>query len=257
MLALAYAAAHPARVHLLASITVPTLVVQPSDVAIAPMAWGRELASRIPGAQLKVLKTNVFWSEDIEESMIASIREFLGASSPTPGAPPAASAFRTVLFTDLVDHTDMMQRLGDAKGRDVLRAHERITREVLRLHGGTEVKTDGVSFMVSFGSVTQAVDCAIALQRAFAAHNESMPESLHVRAGLNAGEPIEEDGDYFGSTVILAGRICAKAGAGEILVPEAVRHMLSGKSYVYADRGETLLKGFEDKVRLFEVRWRE
>ena len=48
-----------------------------------------------------------------------------------------------------------------------------------------------------------------------------------------------------------------QAAGGEILVPEAVRHMLSGKSYVYADRGETLLKGFEDKVRLYEVRWSE
>ena len=75
--------------------------------------------------------------------------------------------------------------------------------------------------------------------------------------GLNAGEPIEEDGDLFGSTVILASRIAAHAGAGEILIPEPVRHLLAGKSYVYSDRGETALKGFEDAVRLYEVRWRE
>ena len=84
-----------------------------------------------------------------------------------------------------------------------------------------------------------------------------MPEPLHVRVGLNAGEPIEEDGDLFGSTVILASRIAAQAGAGEILIPEPLRHLLSGKSYVYADRGEVALKGFEDAVRLYEVRWRE
>jgi class 3 adenylate cyclase len=78
-----------------------------------------------------------------------------------------------------------------------------------------------------------------------------------VRCGLNAGEPIEEEGDLFGSTVILASRICAHAGAGEILIPEPLRHLLAGKSYVYADRGETVLKGFEDRVRLYEVRWRE
>ena len=151
----------------------------------------------------------------------------------------------------------MMQRLGDAKGRDVLREHERITRETLKQHGGTEVKTDGDSFMVSFGSVTQAMNCAIALQRSFAAHSTSMPEPLHVRVGLNAGEPIEEDGDLFGSTVILASRIAEKAGAGEILIPEPLRHLLSGKSYVYADRGETMLKGFDDPIRLYEVRWHD
>jgi class 3 adenylate cyclase len=112
--------------------------------------------------------------------------------------------------------------------------------------------------MASFGSVTKAMDCAIALQRALSEIKLPSPldgEGLGVRCGLNAGEPIEEDGDLFGSTVIMASRIAAKAGAGEILVPEPLRHLLTGKSYVYADRGEAMLKGFEDAVRLYEVRW--
>jgi class 3 adenylate cyclase len=152
----------------------------------------------------------------------------------------------------------MMRRLGDDRGREVLREHERITRDLLKEYGGAEVKTMGDGFMASFASVTKAMDCAIALQRAF---NQSpsplVGEGLGVRAGLNAGEPIEEDGDLFGSTVIMASRVAAKAGAGEILIPEPLRHLLTGKSYVYADRGETMLKGFEDAVRLYEVRWRE
>ena len=78
-----------------------------------------------------------------------------------------AVVLRTVLFTDLVGHTEMMSRLGDDAGRDVLREHERITREVLKANGGTEVKTMGDGFMASFGSVTKAVECAVALQRAF------------------------------------------------------------------------------------------
>jgi hypothetical protein len=55
----------------------------------------------------------------------------------------------------------------------------------------------------------------------------------------------------------MASRICAQAAGGEILIAEPLRHLLSGKSYVYADRGETMLKGFEDAVRLYEVRWTE
>jgi class 3 adenylate cyclase len=166
-----------------------------------------------------------------------------------------AGGLRTILFTDLVGHTEMMRRLGDERGREVLREHERITRELLKEFGGAEVKTMGDGFMASFASVTKAMDCAIALQRAFDQHSASMPEPLHVRVGLNAGEPIEEDGDLFGSTVIMASRVAAKAGAGEILIPEPLRHQLTGKTYVYADRGETMLKGFEDAVRLYEVRW--
>jgi class 3 adenylate cyclase len=185
------------------------------------------------------------------------VNEFLGGvapdRAPTTDAPSAArGGLRTILFTDLVGHTEMMRRLGDERGREVLREHERITRDLLKEYGGAEVKTMGDGFMASFGSVTKAMDCAISLQRAFAAHEG---EPLAVRVGLNAGEPIEEDGDLFGSTVIMASRIAAKAAAGEILIPEPLRHLLSGKSYVYADRGETMLKGFEDAVRLYEVRW--
>jgi adenylate cyclase len=128
---------------------------------------------------------------------------------------------------------------------------------VLKRHGGAEVKTMGDGFMASFGSVTAAIDCAIALQRAFASHTESMSEPLHVRVGLNAGEPIEEDGDLFGATVILASRIAAEAGAGEILVPDTVRGLLSGKGYMFGDRGEFVPKGFDDAVRLYEVRWQD
>jgi class 3 adenylate cyclase len=191
------------------------------------------------------------------EPVVRAVRDFLAedaesASEQRAGSEIPTGAFRTILFTDLVGHTDMMRRLGDDRGREVLREHERITRELLKTHGGAEVKTMGDGFMASFSSVTKAMDCAIALQRAFAAHEG---EPLQVRVGLNAGEPIEEDGDLFGSTVIMASRIAAKAGAGEILIPEPLRHLLTGKSYVYADRGETMLKGFEDAVRLYEVRW--
>jgi len=185
----------------------------------------------------------------------------------------------------------MMSRLGDERGRAVLRDHERITREVLKAHGGTEVKTMGDGFMASFGSVTKAVECAVALQRAFEERNrgvgashprsektsaqsndttqrDDVPasvddsplrarvEPLSVRVGLNAGEPIEEDGDLFGATVILASRIAAKAEGGEILVADTVRGLCSGKGFLFADRGEFVAKGFEEPVRVYEVRWR-
>jgi class 3 adenylate cyclase len=152
-----------------------------------------------------------------------------------------------------------MSRLGDERGRAILRDHERITREVLAAHGGAEVKTMGDGFMASFGSVTKAVECAIALQTAIAEWNANVGSQglapLSIRVGLNAGEPIEEDGDLFGATVILASRIAAKAEGGEILVADTVRGLCSGKGFLFADRGDFVAKGFEDPVRVYEVRW--
>ncbi len=83
-----------------------------------------------------------------------------------------------------------------------------------------------------------------------------------MRIGLNAGEPIAEEdpdgrGDLFGTAVIMAARIAGQAQGGEILVSDVVRQLVAGKGFLFADRGETALRGFEDPVRLYEVRWRE
>jgi class 3 adenylate cyclase len=164
---------------------------------------------------------------------------------------------RTILFTDLVSHTEMMSRLGDEKGRAVLREHEDLTRRQLVEFGGDEVKSMGDGFMASFGSVVKAVECAIAVQRAFNRHNETGEEPLSVRVGLNVGEPIEDGGDLFGATVIMAARIADKAEGGEILVANAVRELSAGKGFLFADRGDFVAKGFEEPVRVYEVRWRD
>jgi class 3 adenylate cyclase/alpha-beta hydrolase superfamily lysophospholipase len=243
-----------------ANITCPKLLINGREDNVAPVEDARAMAASIGARYMSRVGGHV---PNREQSIIehrAIVDFVLGHQEPPPPPAPAAqpqSGTRTVLFTDLVGHTEMMQRLGDAKGRDVLREHERITRETLNVHGGAEVKTMGDGFMASFGSVTRAVDCAIALQRAFAARGEKGGEPLSVRVGLNAGEPIEEDGDLFGATVILASRIAARAGAGEILVPDTVRGLLSGKGYMFGDRGEFVPKGFDEGVRLWDVRWRE
>ena len=247
---------------LLRQVTCPTLILHRPKDSVFPFSAGEAIAAGIPGATLISLPGaghNVSLGE--AQAVARAIDSFLRQRLPeasngaTPAAHCAVPAVRTVLFTDLVGHTEMMQRLGDEKGREVLREHERVTRQVLRQHCGVEVKTMGDGFLASFSSVTNAVQCAIALQRAFDQRNGSAAEPLKIRVGLNAGEPIEEEGDLFGTTVILAARIAATAESGEILASLAVRELCAGKKFLFSDRGETALRGFEDPVRLYEVRW--
>jgi adenylate cyclase len=93
------------------------------------------------------------------------------------------------------------------------------------------------------------------MQRSFAQRNESAEEPIKVRVGMNAGEPIAEDDDLFGTAVNLAARIAAEAEAGTILASNVVRELVAGKDFLFADRGETSIKGFDEPVRLYEVRW--
>jgi class 3 adenylate cyclase len=195
---------------------------------------------------------------------LRAIDEFLGESeeAETDAEGLSADIVHTILFTDVEGSTALTDRLGDAKARELLREHERIVRKALEEHGGSEVKAMGDGFMTSFSSATKALECAIAMQRAFAERNESAEEPIKVRIGLNAGEPIAEDdpggrGDLFGTAVNMAARIAAEADGGEVLASNVVRELVAGKGFLFAHRGDTTLRGFEDPVRLYEVRWRE
>jgi class 3 adenylate cyclase/pimeloyl-ACP methyl ester carboxylesterase len=245
---------------LLPRIAVPTLILHRRGVKVVPLAAVRSAAARVKGARLVLLDGDASFPWVDPQQLLKPVIEFIDGER-AEGVPrdEGGGDLRTVLFTDLVGHTEMMSRLGDERGRDVLREHERITRECLAAHGGAEVKTMGDGFMASFGSVTKAVECAVALQKAFDERNRQTdkPTNLAVRCGLNAGEPIEEDGDLFGATVILASRIAAKADGGEILVADTVRGLCSGKGFLFADRGEFVAKGFDEAVRVYEVKWRD
>jgi class 3 adenylate cyclase len=247
----------------LPDVKAPTLVMHRRQVPFPDVDHARQLASRIPDARLAVLEGQSPSRLVDMEPLLAAIDEFLGEGAEAAKAPGLApDDVHTILFTDVEGSTALTQRLGDARAREVLREHERIVREALKAHGGSEVKTMGDGFMASFSSATKALESAIAMQRVFAQRGESAQEPILVRIGLNAGEPIAEDdpdgrSDLFGTAVNEAARITATAKGGEILVSNVVRELAKGKDFLFADRGEASLKGFDEPVRLYEVRWRE
>ncbi len=244
----------------LARVASPTLVIHRRGLTTPEVSAARTLAAKIPDAQLLLMEGSESppYLGDME-GLARAIDEYLddGPVAETASTPDQSGAVHTILFTDVEGSTALTQRLGDAKARELLREHERMVREALKAHGGSEVKTMGDGFMASFSSATKALECAIAMQRAFAEHNESAEEPILVRVGLNAGEPIAEDDDLFGTAVNEAARITAAAKGGEILVSNVVRELTKGKDFFFSDRGEASLKGFDEPVRLFEVRWRE
>ena len=242
---------------LLHSLTVRVVVISHDGVKYAPLDLSRHLVSDIPDARLVVME-GVMDLEPIFKQVAEFVME--GREEEPEADHVEPGAFRTICFTDIEGSTELTERLGDAKARDFLREHERITRDALAKHGGAEIKTMGDGFMASFSSATKALECGIGLQRAFAQYNESAPQPIKVRVGLNAGEPIAEDdpegrGDLFGSAVNLAARICSRAEGGEILASEGVRQIVAGKGFLFSDLGESEMRGFEDPVRVYAVRW--
>jgi adenylate cyclase len=108
--------------------------------------------------------------------------------------------------------------------------------------------------MASFPSASRAITWAIGMQNAVAARNEAEPANpISVKVGLNAGEPVAEDGDIFGTAVQMARRICDSAGPGQILASDVVRQLVAGKGIEFRDLGKAELKGFAEAAQLYEI----
>jgi len=163
----------------------------------------------------------------------------------------------TILFSDIEGSTGMFERLGDRRAQEILRMHNRIVREQVAAHGGFEVKSQGDGFMIAFQSARRALRCAIAVQRAFAAHAERHPEEpIRVRMGLHTGEAIKEADDFFGKAVILAARIAAQARGSEILVSSLFRELTESAGEVsFGETREVELKGLTGTRRVSAVAW--
>lgn len=197
--------------------------------------------------------------EDVIAVDISAVEAFLGrittAAHPSnDGVGGQGSAFRAVMFTDIVGSTEMTARLGDEQSVEMVRAHDSIVRRSLKKLNGREIKHTGDGLMASFDETAQSIECARSIQKDFETFNKSSPEKLGLRIGLDAGEPVSDNSDLFGSTVQMAARLCAIAERDSIYVTNAVRAFAPGEVQVI-ERGSRDLKGFSQPIPVFEVVW--
>ena len=193
---------------------------------------------------------------------LVAVEAFLGRigdprAGPRAASPPAVDrGLRAVMFTDIVGSTEMTARLGDSAALEQVRAHDALVRRGLEAHGGREVKHTGDGIMASFDNVAEAVRAAAEIQRRFADYNAGASESLSVRIGIDAGEPVAEHNDLFGATVQLAHRLCSEAEANGIVVSGRVRQLSQESAARFVELGERRLKGFAEKIPVFRFEWR-
>jgi class 3 adenylate cyclase/DNA-binding SARP family transcriptional activator len=158
----------------------------------------------------------------------------------------------TVLFTDLVGSTALLSALGDDAADELRRKHFSLLREAIGAHRGREIKNLGDGLMVSFSSAREAIACAAAMQMAVSSHSDR----LGLRVGIDAGEPINENGDLFGTPVVVARRLCDAADGGQVLVSDIVRMLAGRRLKLELDAlGPLALKGLDEPVVAHAVSW--
>ncbi|MGI8550466.1 MAG: ATP-binding protein, partial [Dehalococcoidia bacterium] len=169
--------------------------------------------------------------------------------------PELPSGTVTLLFTDIQDSTRLTQSMG-RRYPEVLAAHRALLRTAFWAHDGQEVDTQGDSFFVVFPRASQAVDAAVAAQRALAAHPWPEDGTVRVRMGLHTGEPLQTGEGYTGIDVVRGARIAAAGHGGQILLSEATADLVQqglplGLSL--RDLGVHRLKGLTQPERVFQI----
>jgi class 3 adenylate cyclase/tetratricopeptide (TPR) repeat protein len=162
----------------------------------------------------------------------------------------------TVVFTDLVGSTALASRIGDVEIEAIRRSHFAALRAAISATGGEEVKNLGDGLMVVYRGSADAIEGAVTMQRAVDRMNLAATTPLAMKIGVSVGDATEEAGDWFGTPINEAARLCAAAAGGQILISDVVR-VLAGSRTRHPMRpiGVLELKGLPERAPVCEVEW--
>jgi class 3 adenylate cyclase len=237
----------------LASIRCPTLVLgSRGEETAVPIEVTQRVAAAIPGARFRVSDSpgGIDWRMGSTHEDRTAIASFFEEDLPTTARrEPLPQGMVVIVFADIADSTGLTERLGDAAFREQARTLDAALRDVIRESGGTPLdgRLVGDGLMATFTTASQALDAAL---RCLSASSE-----LRLHLGLHAGDVLHERDNVFGGAVNIAARISALSEPGEILVSATVRDLARTSAGVtFEDRGERVLKGVTDALRVFAVR---
>jgi adenylate cyclase len=200
------------------------------------MNFGEQLMLWLRGRHLEheVLSVTVQTTEDYLQE--------LGLAPKRAPSPPA------IAFLDLTGYTALTEERGDEAGADLADRLATLVHEAARPHGGNPVKWLGDGVMFHFDDPSSAVLTGLDLV-------EQTPVAVDVRArvGINAGNVIFRDGDYFGRTVNIASRIADYARPGEVLVSGEVKERWGSEGVRFDEIGPVALKGLREELTLFSA----
>jgi class 3 adenylate cyclase len=206
------------------------------------MRW---LARLLPDAELRAVSGGAMAALVPGDELLEEIEDFLTG---TRVGGQADRRVCTLLFTDIVESTAHLTRLGNKSWRWVLATHHTLVRRALARHGGREIDTAGDGFFVTFDLPSAALRCASDVVA------EAAAAGVQIRAGLHAGEVEVHGTSVTGMAVNIAARVAALAGPSDVLVTDTVRVLAAGTGQSFEPIGERELKGLPGRWELHRLR---
>jgi WD40 repeat protein/serine/threonine protein kinase/class 3 adenylate cyclase len=181
------------------------------------------------------------------------------------------TGFLTIVFTDLVDSTALMERLGNQAGATYMQRRRQVVREVLGTFAeGEEIETAGDSFLLAFAKPSDAVRFALIVQGRFREISQGSDLPIQERIGIHLGELVIAEHetevkakDLYGIQLATCARVMSLAQGGQVLLTRGVfdsaRQVLKGEDLPgvgplsWVSHGPYVLKGIEEPVEVCEV----
>jgi class 3 adenylate cyclase len=160
---------------------------------------------------------------------------------------PGEQVLATVLFTDIVDSTATLARIGDAPWLELLTEHNRRMRDVMNQYRGREIDTTGDGFLLVFDSASRAVRCGLAMIEA------ARQLDIAIRVGAHTGEIAFVGDNVRGVAVHAAARVLSQAAPDQVLVSSTTRDLLEGSGLRITAAGTYELKGLAGPRTLYAV----
>jgi len=152
-----------------------------------------------------------------------------------------------IMFTDIVGYTALMNKNED-QALVLLRKNSDIQKSYITKYHGDFIKEIGDGILASFQSTSDAVNCAIEIQK------KSKKEGIPLRIGIHEGEVIFKEGDVIGDGVNVASRLEEIAVNGGIIISEAVYRNIKNKPGIHAEFiQERNVKNVDDAIKIYEV----
>ncbi len=162
-----------------------------------------------------------------------------------------------ILFTDMVASVATTQRLGEEQAMRLVQTHNAIVAVALKRHRGHQVKHTGDGIMAVFQRVADGLTAAVDIQRQCSEHNHVTPgEQILLRIGLSAGQPVQENNDYFGTIVQLSARLSSLGEPGDIHCDATFASYVKENSVAPLSAPfDVPLKGFAQQQTVYRVDW--
>jgi class 3 adenylate cyclase len=211
--------------------------------ALRPWGEARDLAADKLDADAIARAWSEGQSLSIDEAVALMLEE-------VGGAEPVPRVSRTLMFTDIVGSTSLLEVIGDERWQQLRAWHDRTLRELFSQHHGEEIDHAGDGFFVVFPEAADALRCAVQIQHRLDEHRAAHGFAPEVRIGIHTAEASLTKDGYAGLAVHQAARIAATARGGEILVSEESLQA-AGRPQGWRAREPVALRGLREPVKVW------